>query len=175
MAAADLVFVDETQTHLSLTRRYARAPRGERAVGTVPRNWGSSTTLVAALSPAGLGAALTLQGAVDTDWFTLYVRDLLCPTLEPGQVVVLDNLSSHKGPGVRAAVEAAGCQLLFLPPYSPDFAPIEPAFSKLKEALRAAGARTQEALDAAITAALDTVTAADAVGWFMHCGYALHQ
>jgi transposase len=163
--------VDETSTSITLTRRYARAPRGERAVTAVPRNHGTATSLVAALSPAGLGAAMTLPGALDGGAFTVYVRDLLCPTLQSGQVVLFDNVSIHHGEAVRESIEAAGCTVRFLPPYSPDFAPIEHAFAKLKELLRAAGARTQADLEAAIADALDQVTAADAQGWFTHCGY----
>ncbi len=166
-----LVFVDETSTTITLTRRYARAPRGRRAIGRVPRNHGTPTTLVAALSTAGLGAAMTLPGAVDGAAFTVYVRDVLCPTLQPGQIVVLDNVSVHQNATVRTLIEAAGCTVRFLPPYSPDYAPIEHAFSKLKAALRAAGARSQAALEAALAEALDQVTAADATAWFTHCGY----
>jgi len=142
-------------------------------VTAVPRNHGTATSLVAALSPAGLGAAMTLPGALDGAAFTVYVRDLLCPTLHPGQVVVFDNVSIHHGEAVRECIETAGCTVRFLPPYSPDFAPIEQAFAKLKELLRAAGARTQTDLEAAIADALDHVTAADAQGWFTHCGYPL--
>jgi len=165
------VFVDETSTTIALTRRYARAPRGERARGSVPRNHGTPTTLLAALSREGLGAAMTLEGAANTEAFAVYLRELLCPTLRPGQIVIVDNVSFHRADRVRALVEAAGCRLLFLPAYSPDFNPIEHAFSKLKALLRAAGARTQAVLEAAIAAALDAVTAADADGWFHHCGY----
>ncbi len=165
------MFVDESGTNLALTPRRARAPRGQRAYGAVPRNRGGNTTLIAALSLGGLGPALTLPGAADRPAFVAYVREVLAPALAPGQTVVLDNLSVHKGAAIRRLVEARGCRLLFLPPYSPDFAPIEHAFSKVKEHLRRAGARTRDALDAAITAALDTITAQDAVGWFRHCGY----
>ena len=165
------VFVDETSTTIALTRRYARAPRGERARGSVPRNHGTPTTLLAALSREGLGAAMTLEGAANTEAFTVYLRELLCPTLRPGQIVIVDNVSFHRADRARAVVEAAGCRLLFLPAYSPDFNPIEHAFSKIKALLRAAGARTQVALEVAIAEALDAVTAADADGWFHHCGY----
>lgn len=168
---ATLVFVDESGAHLALTPRRARAPRGRRAYGAVPRNRGGNTTLIAALSPGGLGPAMTLPGAADRPAFVAYVREVLAPALVPGQTVVLDNLAVHKGAAIRRLIEACGCRLLFLPPYSPDFAPIEHAFGKLKEYLRRAGARTREALEAAIAAALDTVTAQDAVGWFRHCGY----
>lgn len=173
MDPEQFVFVDETSTSVALTRRFARAPRGERAREQVPRNYGRPTTLIAALSPAGLGAAMTLEGAANTAAFTVYVRELLCPTLRPGQIVILDNVSFHQAAVIRELIEACGCRLLFLPPYSPDFAPIEHAFSKLKTTLRTTAARTQATLDAAITAALDRITAADARGWFRHCGYRL--
>jgi transposase len=139
----------------------------------VPRNHDPRLSLVAALTPAGAGPAMTLPGAVDTDAFTVYVRELLLPALRPGQVVVMDNLSVHKGAAIRRLIEGAGCRLLFLPPYSPDLAPIEHAFSKIKAHLRGAGARTQQALEAAIGQALTLLTAADARGWFGHCGYRL--
>lgn len=158
-----------------MTPRYARAPRGVRVSGTVPRNHGQNTTLVAALSADGLGAAMTLDGAADGAAFIAYVRAFLAPTLRPGQVVVLDNLAVHKGATVRALIEARGCTLLFLPAYSPDFSPIEQAFGKLKETLRRAGARTKEALELAIAAALTTVTATDSRGWFAACGYPLTE
>jgi len=165
------VFVDESGANLAMTPRRARAPRGQRAYGAVPRNRGGNTTLIAALTPAGLGPAMTLAGAADGPAFAAYVRAFLAPALVPGQVVVLDNLSVHKGAAIRHLVEARGCRLLFLPPYSPDFAPIEHAFGKVKEHLRRAGARTREALDAAIATALATITAQDAANWFRHCGY----
>lgn len=142
-----------------MTPRRARAPRGERTYGAGPRNWGTHLTLVAALTPAGLGPAMTLPGAVDALAFEAYVRE------------VLDNLGAHKGAVIRRLIETRGCRLLFLPAYSPDLAPIELAFSKIKEALRRTGARTRDALEAAIAAALDTITAHDAAGWFRHCGY----
>jgi transposase len=165
------VFVDESSTTIALTRLYARAPRGERAVAALPRNHGTATSLVAALSLAGLGAAMTLVGALDGAAFTAYVREVLCPTLQPGQIVFVDNVSIHHAPAVQGLIEAVGCTVRFLPAYSPDFAPIEHAFAKIKAALRAVGPRTQAELEAAIAAALDTVTAADAFGWFTHCGY----
>jgi transposase len=166
-----LVFVDETSTNLAMARRYARAPRGKRAFGKIPRNYGKPTSLVCALLPEGLGAAMTLVGAIDTQAFEVYVRDLLCPTLKPGQVVVLDNLSVHKACVIHEHLEAVGCKLVFLPSYSPDLSPIELCFSKLKTALRKAAASTQEALEEAIAKALDLVTVKDALGWFHLCGY----
>jgi transposase len=170
---ADLVFVDETSTHTALTRLRARAPRGEWAVGAAPRNHGPNVTLLAALTPAGIAASLALEGATDRLAFEAFVAQVLVPTLRPGQVVVLDNLSAHKGDRVRASVEAAGCTLLFLPAYSPDFNPIELAFSQLKAALRRVAARTFETLVAAIGAALAAITPAAACGFYAHCGFPL--
>lgn len=163
--------MDETSTNTALARRYARSPRGERAYGIIPRNYGRCTTLVASLSLEGLGPAMTIEGAIDTLSFTEYVRQLLCPALRAGQVVVMDNLSAHKAEVVRELIEAVQCRLLFLPSYSPDFSPIELAFSKLKEFLRATAARTKPDLFDAIGEALDMVTSNDVVGWFSHCGY----
>src|SRR5579859_1841056 len=126
LASSDLVFVDETGTHIALTPLYARAPRSQRAVGKVPRNTGSNTTLLASLSLDGMGEALILEGAADRLAFEAYIEQVLAPSLRPGQIVVMDNLSIHQGVRVRQAIEARGCQLLFLPAYSPDFSPIEP-------------------------------------------------
>ncbi len=173
LAAADLVFVDETSTHTALTRRRARAPRGERAVGRVPRNHGPNVTLLAALTPAGIGPALTLTGGVTGAAFAAYAARLLAPTLRPGQVVVLDNLSAHKSAEARRAIEAVGARLLFLPPYSPDFNPIELAFAKIKEHLRAAASRAADQLLTATAAAIDAVSAADAHRFYAHCGFSL--
>jgi len=154
-----------------MTPRYGRAPRGERVVGSVPRNHGPHTTLVAARSLEGITAAMTVEGAMDRLAFDVFVDQILGPSLVPGQVVIWDNLSVHKSAVAQRVIAAHGCQLLGLPPYSPDFTPIEQAFSKLKTGLRRTGARTRDALDAAITTALATITAADARGWFAHCGY----
>lgn len=151
--------------------RYGRAPRGQRVVGTAPRNHGPNTTLLAAMRCDGITAAMTLEGAVDRDAFDVFVAEILVPSLIPGQTVVWDNLSVHKSAVAKRLIEGAGCQVLFLPPYSPDFAPIEQAFSKLKTFLRRTQARTRAALDDAITAGLATITAADARAWFAHCGY----
>jgi len=154
-----------------MTPTYARAPRGQRAHGRAPAKCGTNLTLVAALSLAGAGAAMTVSGALDGVACEVYVREVLAPTLRPGQTVMWDNLRAHRGAGARALIGARGCRLLFLPPYSPDLNPIEEAFSKLKTALRRAEARTTEALEAAIGAALAAITAQDAKGWFAHCGY----
>jgi transposase len=171
LLSQQLVFVDETGSHIAMTPLYAYAPRGQRAIGTVPRNYGATMTLIAALSLQGMGEALMLDGAADAAAFEVYVEQLLAPSLRPGQIVILDNLSIHLGPRVRQAIEAKGCRLLFLPAYSPDFSPIEEAFSKLKAVLRRMGARTREALQEAIAQALTLITAQDARGWFLHCGY----
>ena len=168
---AELIFIDETSTHTAMTRRQARAPRGERAVGRVPRNHGPNVTLLAALTPAGVGPALAIAGAVDGTAFTLYAERLLAPTLRPGQIVVLDNLSAHKSADARTAVEAVGARLLFLPAYSPDFNPIELAFAKIKERLRAAAERTPDGLFAATASAINAVSAADARAFYAHCGF----
>jgi transposase len=170
---ADLVFVDETSTHTALTRRRARAPRGERAVGRTPRNHGPNVTLLAALTPEGIGPTVAIPGAVDGAAFAAYTAGILAPSLRSGQVVILDNLSAHKSEVARTAVEAAGARLLFLPPYSPDFNPIELAFAKVKERLRAAGERTPDGLFAATAAAIDAVSATDAHGFYAHCGFPL--
>ncbi len=154
-----------------MTPLYARAPKGERARGKIPRNRGKNTTLIAALSLDGMGAAMILEGSTNATAFEVYVEQVLAPTLRAGQIVVMDNLQAHKGARVRLAIEAKECQILFLPGYSPDLSPLEEAFSKLKTALRRAGARTQEALEEAIGQALLTITSQDAQGWFQHCGY----
>jgi transposase len=171
--ATQFVFVDETGTHTSLTRLYAWAPHDQRARGQVPRNHGRNVTLAAALSPTGLQAPWAIEGAMDTLAFTEYLRHVLGPTLRPGQVVILDNLSVHRGAAVRDALTARGCELVFLPAYSPDFTPIEQAFSKVKAALRGLGARTREALLEAADQAVSTITRADAVAWFANSGYPL--
>ncbi len=137
----------------------------------MPRNRGKNTTLIAALSLEGMGAAMILEGSANTTAFELYVEQILAPSLQAGQIVIMDNLQAHKSARVRLAIEAEGCQLLFLPSYSPDLSPIEEAFSKLKTALRRAGARTREALEEALGQALLTITVQDAQGWFQHCGY----
>lgn len=173
--ASRLVVVDESGSHIALTPLYARSPKGKRVHGSVPRNRGKNTTLLASLSLQGIGACMIIEGSVNAVAFEVYVEQILAPTLSAGQIVVLDNLSVHKGARVRQLIEARGCQLLFLPAYSPDYSPIEETFSKVKAFLRRVGARTHEALQEAIGQALQTVTALDAQGWFTHCGYQLAQ
>lgn len=167
------VIVDECGSNINLTPLYARARRGERAYGKVPRTTAKNTTLIASLTTAGLGPAMTLEGATDTAAFVVYIEQVLGPALVPGQVVVMDNLAAHKDEWVRAAIEARGCELWYLPAYSPDLSPIEEAFSKLKSLLRQAEARTREALEQAIAAAVPQITRENARGYFAHCGYQL--
>src|SRR5262245_29704598 len=151
-----------------MTRRYGRAPRGDRVIGAVPQNDGANVTMLAALGSHGVEAVMTIDGATDAEVFRVYVDQILRPTLRPGDIVIMDNLRAHTVAGIRAAIEQAGARLLYLPPYSPDLAPIERCWSKLKSCLRTAKARTREALDEAIAQALATITAADAQGWFQH-------
>jgi len=166
-----LLFLDESGSTIALTSRYGRAPKGERASGSAPRHRGKNTTLLASLSLAGMGASMIIEGAVNAAVFEVYVEQILVPSLSKGQIVVMDNLSVHKRKRVRQLIEACGCEVLFLPAYSPDYSPIEETFSKLKAFLRRVGARTHEALQEALRQALETVSVQDALGWFTHCGY----
>jgi transposase len=168
-----LRFVDESSTNVALIPRYGRAPKGERARGSAPRNWGKNVTLISSISLEGIGPSMSIEGPSDTDSFGIYMREILAPTLKAGQIVLMDNLSVHKGKWVRELIEQKGCQLWLLPPYSPDFNPIEEAFSKVKTLLRKAKARALEALFEATEEALLAVSAEDACGYFAHCGYAL--
>jgi len=166
-----LVFVDEMGTNTSLAPLYAWAPKGERARCEVPRNRGKNTTLLASMTAEGMGSCLAVVGSTTKAVFETYLERVLVPTLRPGQVVLMDNLALHKGQKVRELIEGRGCELLYLPPYSPDFNPIEEAFSKVKALVRKARTRTREALVEALGAALDAVTARDARGFLEHCGY----
>ncbi len=155
-----------------MTRLRARAPRGERAHGKVPRNRGKNQTLIASMTlEGGMGEAIAIEGATDAELFEAYVEDFLAPSLEAGQVVVLDKLGAHRTERVKELIEARGCDLLFLPSYSPDLNPIEEAFSKIKNIVRKAGARTRELLDEAMGEAMSAVTLEDVGGWFTHSGY----
>ena len=166
-----LIFVDESGFHLAMMPEYARAPRGERAYGQVARNRGENTSFLAALSLNGLQAPMLLQGSTDGVAFEAYVEQVLTPTLAPGQVVVLDNHRIHKGHKVAELLDARGCSLLFLPPYSPDLNPIEEAFSKIKHFVKFYCVRTRAALEEAVIAALKIISLQDILGWFEHCGY----
>ena len=169
--ARQLVVIDECGSNIALTPQYARAPRGQRAYDHAPRNRGKNTTLIAALTYDGMGESMIIEGAANAAAFERYVEEILAPSLSPGQIVIMDNLAADFGQKVEERIQARGCELLFLPAYSPDFSPIEETFSKVKTFLRRAGARTREALQEAICQALLTVTAQDAHGWFRHCGY----
>lgn len=158
-----------------MTRLRGRAPRGQRLVEKVPHGHWNTTTLVAALGHDGMRCGMTLNGAVDGDHFVAFCRDILVPTLSRGDIVVMDNLSSHKVKGVREAIESAGASVLYLPPYSPDLNPIENAFSKLKQLLRSAGHRVAKTLWEDVQRMLDAITPSDAQGYFRHCGYTLDE
>ena len=166
-----LVFVDEMGTNTSLSPLRAWSRRGKRARCAVPRNRGKNTTLLSSMSVEGMGPSLAITGAVDAQVFEAYLERVLLPELYPGRIVVMDNLSAHKTEKVRELFEEAGCELLYLPPYSPDLNPIEEAFSKIKGILRKAEARTREVLVEALGPALSSVSEEDARGFFEHCGY----
>jgi transposase len=166
--------MDETGSNIAMTRRYGRAPKGVRVRDRVPKNFGRNVTILGTLSAQGLEAVMTVDGATDAAVFRAYVQQVLVPTLHPGEIVIMDNLGAHKVTGIREAIEATGARLVYLPPYSPDYSPIELCWSKLKAALRAAKARTREVLDQAVTTAIATVTPEDSRHWFAHCGYTLH-
>lgn len=165
------MFLDESGVTTEMTRRYGRAPRGERVREGTPAGHWHTLSLLGAMTAQGLVATMTVESPTDGDVFLAYVEQVLCPRLRPGQVVVMDNLAAHKVAGVGQLIEQCGAQLLYLPPYSPDF--IEQAWSKIKQMLRSAKARTLAALETAITEALTAVTADDASAWFWHCGYAI--
>jgi transposase len=171
IAAERLVFVDEMGTNVSLSPLYAWSPKGERAYGSAPRNWDKNVTLLASITREGLGECLAVEGPTTREVFETYLERVLAPTLGDGQVVVMDNLSAHKGGRVKEIIEGKGCELLYLPPYSPDLNPIEQAFSKVKGLLRRAEARARESLIEAMGVALCAVSARDARGFFGHCGY----
>ena len=163
--------MDEMGANTSLATLHAWARRGKRARTKVPRNRGPNTTLWASMTHEGMGPCVAVVGSTTGEVFEAYIEQVLSTALKPGQVVVMDNLSAHKGSKIRELIEAQGCELLFLPPYSPDLNPIEEAFAKVKALLRRAGARTREALVDALRHALEAVTGGDARGFFEHCGY----
>jgi transposase len=157
-----------------MTRTRGRAPAGRRLVDKVPHGHWRTTTLIAALDAAGVRCSTVVDGAVNADVFEAFVGQVLVPTLAPGDVVVMDNLSSHKRSRTRELIEGAGATLLFLPPYSPDLNPIELVFAKLKQLLRSLACRTREALWGAMQGVLDRISPSDAANCFRHCGYTLH-
>ena len=166
--------IDETYATTKFTRLRGRALRGRRLVARVPHGHWKLLTVLAAITVGGVLAAATIDAATDGDVFRVFVDGVLVPTLRPGMVVVMDNLAAHKVAGVAASIEAAGCRLVYLPPYSPDLSPIESVFAKLKQRLRTSEARDVPALHAAIGDALETITPGDCIGCFRHCGYTSH-
>ena len=166
-----LVFIDESGAKTNMTRLYGRAKEGQRAVDDTPSGHWCTTTMISSVRLNGSTACMVVDGATTQDIFKAYVEKILLPTLQPGDIVVLDNLSSHKNQEIRDLIESVGAELWFLPPYSPDLNPIEKMWSKVKAILRTLKARTEQALIAAIAKALEQVTASDAKGWFKSCGY----
>jgi transposase len=166
-----LVFVDEMGAHTSLAPLYGYSRKGERVRLEVPRNRGKNTTLLASMTLGGMGETMAVEGSTNQEVFETYVEHALAPTQQAGQVVVMDNLSAHKPAKVRELIEGRGCELIYLPAYSPDFNPIEEAFAKIKGMLREAGARTKDALVDVLGEALSAISAQDAQGYFEHAGY----
>lgn len=167
-----LVFIDETWVKTNMTRPRGRAPRGERLTAKVPHGHWKTTTFLGALRTSGMTAPLVIDGAVNGDIFRAYVKQHLAPTLQPGDIVIMDNLSAHKVSGIREAIEAANAKLLYLPPYSPDLNPIENAFSKFKWGIKSATDRTVEALWNRCGTILETLSESECRNYFRHCGYA---
>ena len=171
LEAGRLVFVDEMGAHTSLAPLYAYAPVGERAFFKIPRNRGTNTTLLSSLHLEGMGPSMAVEGATTKEVFEAYLEHFVVPTLQPGQLVVMDNLGAQRPKRVRELIEGKGCEIVYLPSYSPDLNPIEEAFSKVKHILRKIGARGKEALVEAMGRALGAVSTEDARGFFAHCGY----
>jgi transposase len=167
------VFIDEAGAKTNMTRLRGRSPQGQRVHDEAPSGHWSTTTMISSIRRDGSTACMTVDGATTGEVFRAYVEHILVPTLRRGDIVVLDNLSSHKDKPAIALIEQAGAEVRFLPPYSPDFNPIEKMWSKVKALLRSAKARTEETLLAAIGAALTEVTAQNAEGWFASCGYSI--
>jgi transposase len=167
----DLVFVDEMGINLSLARAYGRAAPGQRVVATTPSARGSNVSVIGALGADALRAAMSVPGAVDGDAGLVFTQEVLAPRLHPGTIVFMDNVPTHRMPAIAEALTAVGAQVKFLPPYSPDFSPIEQCWSKVKTFLRSVAARTRKDLDAALSQALAAITSHDIAGWFAHCGY----
>ena len=168
-----MIFLDESGAKTNLTRLRGRAPKGQRVHAKSPHGHWNTTTILGAIRLDGSTACMTIDGAADTEVFQAYVRCVLCPSLRPGDVVILDNLSPHKNEPTLSLIREAGAQILFLPAYSPDLNPIEKMWSKVKNYLRSAEARTEAALIEAIAAALRSVTGRDAMNWFACCGYSI--
>jgi transposase len=172
---AKLIFIDETWAKTNMTRLRGRAPRGERLIAKVPHGHWKTTTLIAALDHTGMRCATTVDGAINRDVFEAFVKQVLVRALTPGDIVVMDNLSSHKGGGIAEMIQTAGASVLYLPPYSPDLNPIELAFAKLKQLLRSAEHRSIKELWNDMQRMLDHISPADSTHFFRHCGYVLQQ
>ena len=170
-----MIFLDESGVTTQMTRLWGRAIRGQRITEATPQAHWKVLTILGAIGVRGMVAAMTIESATDGDVFLTYLEQILCPKLQPGDLVILDNLSAHKVAGVRELIEATAAELLYLPPYSPDFNPIEMAWAKLKQLLRAAKARTTDILEQAVAEVLKLITADNAAAWFRHCGYGLQQ
>ena len=173
LPAHKLVFVDESSAKTDMTRLYGWAPAGARAVDKVPHGHWMAQTMISSIRADGTSACMTVDGATDTGAFVAYVATTLAPSLREGDIVILDNLAPHHSPRVAQLIRAAKAHILFLPPYSPDLNPIEQMWSKVKATLQRIEARTFDALLEAIRAALEGVTAEDALSWFAHCGYTI--
>jgi transposase len=169
-----LIFIDETWSKTNMTRLRGRAPRGQRLIDRIPHGHWKTSTLIAALGVEGMRCSTVVDGAVNGDVFEAFVEQVLLAQLRPGDVVILDNLSSHKRPRIRSLIESAGARLVFLPPYSPDLNPIEMIFAKIKQSLRSLACRTRDALWQAMQSVLDRITPSDAINCYKHCGYPLH-
>jgi transposase len=168
-----LVFIDESGAKTNMTRLYGRAKNGQRAVDSAPGGHWSTTTMISSVRLDGSTVPMVINGATNKEVFKVYVEKFLLPTLNKGDVVILDNLSAHKGKEIRELIESVGAELWYLPPYSPDLNPIEKMWSKVKAVLRKLKARTEEQLIKAIAQALNQVTTTDVKGWFNSCGYML--
>jgi transposase len=171
VTAERLRFLDEAGVTTVLTRLYARAMGGERTSETVPRNYGASTSMISTIGCCGVEATMLIEGSVDTAVFNAYCEQILRPSLKVGDVIVLDNLGAHRASGIEEIAKSCGARVIWLPPYSPDFSPIELMWSKVKAYLKKVKARTQTELEKAIAAALSTITVSDCLNWFRHCGY----
>lgn len=168
--AADLIFLDESGTTTEMTRRYGRGPIGERVADSAPGNW-RTLTLLGAINIDGWVVSMTVEAPTDGNVFLAYLEHALCPQLKPGKVVVMDNLSAHKVDGVRQLIEATGARVLYLPPYSPDFNPIEQCWAQVKQQLRTLKARSIATLETAISISLKSLIPSQALAYFRHCGY----
>jgi len=166
------VFVDEMGSNINLYRKYGRSMKGQRVFDRIPYKRVKNQTLVGAMGLDGFKADFAFEGAMNAQIFRIYVAEVLCPSLKPDQIVIMDNLSSHKDSRIKILIEAVGCELKYLPPYSPDLSPIEHSFSKIKSYLRRIGARSKETLFEGMRDVLRTISLQDCRGWFTHCGYA---